>query len=126
MADDEGGALAGGQAVDDGGHAALLELPEQEVALGVAERADDVGAGRLAAQGLVEDVEVDLGLAGQAILEQLVGDAEQPELSVAGGGLIELVGGDGEDVDEVALGAVAIEGEPEDEVVETAPVRLDQ
>src|ERR1044071_5141587 len=126
VADDEGGTLAGGEAVDDGGHAALLELPEQEVALRVAERADDVGARGLAAQGFVEDVEVDLGLARQALLEDLVPYTEQPDFDVGVGRLVGLLGGLGVDVDDVALAAIAIEGEAEDEVVETAPVWLDQ
>ena len=79
----ERGALAGRQAVDDRGHAALLELPQQEVALGLGQRADDIGARRLAAQRVVEHVEAHLGRSRQLLLEDVVGDAEQPELGLA-------------------------------------------
>jgi hypothetical protein len=126
VADDERGALAGRQTVDDRGHAALLELPQQEVALRIAERSDDVGAGGFAPQGLIEDVEVDLGLTRQAALEELVGDTEQPDLDRIGRDLIDLRAGCRKNIGQVALGALAIEREPEHEVVEAAPVRLDE
>jgi hypothetical protein len=128
VADHERGALARRQAVDHRRHAALLELPQQEVALRIAERAHDVGAGRLAAQGLVERFEVDLGLARQPLLEQPVRECEQPELAlgVPGRGVIGLLGGLLVDVHQVALGALAIQGQPKHEVVQPPPVRLDQ
>ncbi len=105
----------------------MLELPQQQVALRIAERAHDVGARRFAAQGLVEDVEVDLGLPRQPILEQLVRDTEQPDERVAFGRrqLGDLADRDCEDIADVTLAALAIEREPEHEVVQPAPMRLD-
>src|SRR5262249_42459648 len=118
-------ALSGRQAVHDRGHAALLELPQQEVALGIAERAHDVGARRLAAQGLVEDVEVDLGLARQARLEQLVRDRQQPGLERAvARALVVTRRRRRVDVDQVAFGTLAIQRETEHEVIEPPPVGL--
>jgi hypothetical protein len=128
VADDERGALARRQAVDDRRHAALLELPQQEVALRIAERSHHIRARRLAAQRLVERVEVDLGLARQALFEHAVGEPDQPREPSGGVGRAsrELVRGEREDVDEVTLRAIAIEREPEHEVVERPPVRLDE
>jgi hypothetical protein len=121
---DEGTALARWQAVDDRGHAALLELPEEEVALRVGERADDVRARGLVAEGVVEDVEVDLGLARQALLEQLVRQPQEPDFAVLRRRLGELGDREREDIRQVALGTVAVERQAKDEVVEPLAVRL--